>query len=302
MLRNFQEVIDKAQQLPLTKVVIAPAAAKEATSGGAIEANGLARVILVGEKPVGEVSHHCQWIRADDPIAAVEKGASLLASGAAEIIVKGQINTSDFMRVLLRKEYRLRQGKLISHVAVVEMPQLKRLIIVTDGGMVIEPDEKQLVQIVLNALPVAEALGMANPRIALLSANEKVNENFPSTVRAARVVASLQRQINGHISGPLSLDLALSKEAAAIKGIQDPVAGSADILVVPNIEVGNTLVKSLVYFAGASMAGILVGAARTIIVTSRAASEETKLYSVALARLVNTTLVDKKINSLSFTG
>ncbi|MPM49891.1 Phosphate acetyltransferase [bioreactor metagenome] len=190
------------------------------------------------------------------------------------------------LRAVLNKEVGLRAGKnILSHVAVAEIPGFDRLIIITDAAMNVAPDLSQKVQIVQNAVSVAHAIGLECPKVACLAAVEVVNSDMPACVDAAALSKMAERgQLKGCIiDGPLALDNAVSVEAAEHKGVKSPVAGRADILMVPELVSGNVLYKSITYFAKGNLTGIIVGAKAPVIVTSRADSAEAKLYSIALA-------------------
>lgn len=208
-----------------------------------------------------------------------------IALGQADILMKGLVSTSDLLKAVLDKEHGLRTSKLISHVAVFEVEGYDRLLFVTDAAMNISPDLKEKVSIIQNSVEVAHALGVENPRVAPICPVEVVNPAMQSTLDAASLTMMGSRgQIKGCIiDGPLALDNAISIEAAEHKGISSEVAGRADILLVPTIEVGNVLYKSLVYFAKAKVGALVIGAKAPIILTSRADSDQAKLYSIALA-------------------
>jgi phosphate butyryltransferase len=186
---------------------------------------------------------------------------------------------------VLNKEYGLRLGNILSHVAVFEIPNHDRLIIVTDSAMNISPDLTQKAQIIKNAVAIAKEIGIETPKVAPIAAVEVVNPAMQATIDAAALTMMNKRgQITGCIvDGPLALDNAVSVLAAEHKGINSEVAGKVDILVVPSIEVGNALYKSLVYFANAKVGAVIAGAKAPIVLTSRADSAESKLYSLALA-------------------
>jgi phosphate butyryltransferase len=223
----------------------------------------------------------------DDAVAAVQ-AARAVHEGRADILMKGRVHTDDFLRGVLHKEHGLRAGYLMSHCFVLEHPQEERLLIVTDAGMNIQPTLEQKAEIALNAIYLAEVLGMRRPCVAVLAAVELVNPKMPATLDAAALgQMSDRRQFSsGIIDGPLGMDNAISKEAAEIKGIGGEVAGHADILLVPNIEGGNIMVKTHSFLCGGPVAGVLVGAAAPVVLTSRADSPEAKLYSIALAVLM----------------
>jgi phosphate butyryltransferase len=218
--------------------------------------------------------------------SAVEAVKSV-SNGHAHVLMKGNIPTSVLLKEVLNSEYGLRTGKVLSHVAVFEVPYYDRLLFVTDAAMNIAPDLDAKAQIVRNAVATAHACGVEEPIVAPLAAVETVNPAMTPTIDAASLVVMNQRgQIDGCIiEGPLALDNAISIEAARQKGITGPSAGNADILVVPNIEAGNILYKSLVYFAQAKVGAVIQGASAPIVLTSRADSAESKLYSLALAIL-----------------
>ena len=220
---------------------------------------------------------------------ATLKAIELVSSGTADMVMKGLVDTATFLRSVLNKEVGLRTGKLMSHVSVFEVEGIDRLILLTDAAFNTYPDLKQKVQIINNSVMVAKACGIENPKVAPVCAVEVVNPDMPATIDAALLSKMSDRgQIKGCIvDGPLALDNALSEEAAHHKGVTGPVAGKADILVLPNIDVANVMYKSLTYTAQTKNGGILVGTSAPVILTSRADSFETKVNSIALAALVS---------------
>lgn len=202
--------------------------------------------------------------------------------------MKGIVDTSIILKAVLDRDIGLRDAPVLSHVALFQVPGYDRLLYVTDAAMNIAPDVEAKKHIVSNAVKVAHALGNPNPIVACLCAVEKVNPKMPATLDAAALVeANASGLIPGcTVIGPLALDNAISPEAARHKGIEDPHAGDADILLVPNIETGNVFYKSMVFMAKSQNAGLIVGAKAPVIVTSRADSEQTKLNSIALALTV----------------
>ncbi len=221
-------------------------------------------------------------------LAAARKVMELVRMGHADLAMKGKIETGDFLRAALDRETGLRVGRLFSHVAVFEVPGFDRLLFVTDSGVVVAPTLEQKMEIVQNAITVAQRLGIAEPKVAILAATEMVNPKIPTTLDAANLAKMADRhQIQGGlVDGPLALDNAISAESAAIKGIHSPVAGSADILVAPDVEAGNMLAKAITYFANGKMAGVVVGGKAPMIVASRSDPHETKLISMALGVLL----------------
>ncbi|MFS0863413.1 phosphate butyryltransferase [Fredinandcohnia sp. 179-A 10B2 NHS] len=206
-------------------------------------------------------------------------------AGEANVLMKGNIPTSSLLKAVLNKEYGLRTGSVLSHVAVFEIPGYERLQIITDAAMNIAPTLQEKVQILNNAVTVAHSIDISVPKVAPIAAVEVINPAMEATMDAALLTQMNKRgQIkNCIVDGPLALDNAVSALAAEHKGINSEVAGQADILLVPTIEVGNVLYKSLIYFANAEVGAIIAGARAPIVLTSRADSAKSKLYSLALA-------------------
>ena len=219
---------------------------------------------------------------------AAREAVSGVHAGQLDMILKGKIDTAVLLKEVVNKEHGLLSGRLISHVALLDVPRYHKMLLLTDGGMVMYPDLEQLRGILKNALAVMRRLGVASPKVACLAAVEKVHDRMPETVRAAALKEMYQKgEIqNCVIEGPISFDLAFDRQAAGIKGYDSPVAGDADIFLVPDFVAGNLLAKSLVYGGGARFAGFLSGARAPVILTSRSASAEEKLYSIACSALV----------------
>lgn len=220
-----------------------------------------------------------------DSNTATEMAVKAVKANEANVVMKGNIPTAVILKAVLNKEFGLRTGSVLSHVAVFEVPGYDRFTIVTDAAMNIAPDLEQKVQIIKNAVKIAHSIGIDLPKVAPLAAVEVVNPAMQATVDAASLTMMNKRgQIPGCIvDGPLALDNAVSQLAAEHKGIKSEVAGQADILLVPAIEVGNVLYKSLIYFASAKVGAVIAGAKAPIVLTSRADTAESKLYSLALA-------------------
>lgn len=296
-MQSFREILQTSRSRGPKGIAVAAAADAEVLLAlAAAKAEGLVEPILIGDEKeirktaeqVGYSLENDRIIAARDKASAARAAVQEVASGRAELLMKGLINTADLLRAVLDKEAGLRTGRLLSHVSVVEPAGYGRLILITDGGINIAPTLEEKVDIIVNAVGVAQALGIAKPKVAILAALEQVNPKMPAAVDAAALSQMSRRgQIPGAIvDGPLALDNAITKEAAVHKGIDSPVAGEADILLAPNIEAGNILHKALVYFANVKAAGLVVGARAPIVVTSRAETHETKLHSIALAALV----------------
>ena len=220
---------------------------------------------------------------------AAAKAVQAVRRGDCQMILKGNIDTAILLKEVVNKDYGLASGRLISHVALLDLPSYHKMILLTDGGMVMYPDLDQLRGILENALPVMHKLGLSLPKVACLAAVEKAHERMPETMRALALKTMNQRgDLTGCLlEGPISFDLAFSREAAKIKAYDSPVAGDADIFLVPDFVSGNLLAKSLVYGGGASFAGFLMGARSPVILTSRSASIEEKIHSIACGALMS---------------
>lgn len=220
-----------------------------------------------------------------DRLSAAEEAVKSVSTKDSDVLMKGHIPTAVLMKAVLHPEFGLRTGQVLSHVAVFEIENFERLVFVTDAGMNIEPDLQRKAEIIQNAVAFAHSIGVEMPVVAPLAAIEVINPLMQATVDAAALAVMNKRgQITGCIvDGPLALDNAISLKAAKHKGISTKSAGIADILLVPTIESGNILYKSLVYFSKAKVGGVIVGAKAPIVLTSRADSAETKLFSLALA-------------------
>ena len=220
--------------------------------------------------------------------AAAARAVEMVREGRAEALMKGSLHTDELMGAVVQRDTGLRTNRRISHCFVMDVPALDQALIITDAAVNIFPTLQDKVDIIQNAIDLAHAFGRKSPKVAILSAMETVNPSVPSTIEAAALCKMADRgQITGGIlDGPLALDNAIDLTAAKIKKIDSPVAGQADILVVPDLEAGNMLAKSLTFMAGADAAGIVLGARVPIILTSRADSLIARLASCAVAALV----------------
>ncbi|MBC7262951.1 MAG: bifunctional enoyl-CoA hydratase/phosphate acetyltransferase [Chloroflexi bacterium] len=292
-IRTFAELLEEAKRVGPKSVVVAAAHDPEVLQAAQdAEQMGIATFILVGDRETLRQTARqnnidiTRMMIVDEPDArlAARKAMELLGLGHADVGMKGKIETGDFLRAALDREMGLRVGRLFTHVAVFEIPGFERLVFVTDSGVVVAPTMEQKVEIVQNAIDVAQKLGVETPKVAILAATEMVNPKIPTTLDAANLSKMADRgQIRGAIvDGPLALDNAISAESAAIKGIRSEVAGTADILVTPDVEAGNMLAKAITYFAKGKMAGVVVGAKAPLVVASRSDPHETKLVSIAL--------------------
>ena len=218
-----------------------------------------------------------------------ETAVKLVSSGEADFVMKGLLDTSVILKAVLNKEWGLRTDSLLSHVMVYEVPSYDKLLVTTDGGMNIAPDYNQKVKILKNAIEATKPLGLEHIKVACLAAKEKVNPKMQATTDARALQEAGERGEFGKdvtVEGPLAFDLAVSKEAAKVKGFKSKVSGETDIMLMPTIEVGNGIGKALTYFAGAKSAGIIMGAKAPIVLVSRADSHESKLYSIAYGALI----------------
>ena len=298
-MRTIQEILDTAKSAGRKRIAVA--AAQEHSALEAVKAAteyGLTEPILIGDlqeidRIAGELEFDVSGFRRieeKDVRMAAARAVQLVKTGEADLLMKGILDTAILLKAVLNKETGLNTGRLTSHVAVMETPAYHKLFLVTDAAINIAPDISAKKDIIANAVEVARALGVAVPKVALLAAVEKVNwEKMPCTAEAAILTQMNRRgQIKGClIDGPLALDNAVSAERARIKNIVSDVAGDADILVVPDIEAGNILYKSLLDLGQAKGAGIVVGAAKPVVLTSRADTAEIKLASIALANLAS---------------
>ncbi|MCU5517462.1 phosphate butyryltransferase [Bacillus wiedmannii] len=292
---KLEHLIDQAAGQPKKTVAVAVAEDHEVIEAVAKAIKlQLAQFRLYGnqEKIMGmlqehglQTSEHIEVIAAASNAEAAELSVKAVRNGEADVLMKGNIPTANILKAVLNKEWGLRKGSALSHVAAFEVPNYDRLIFVTDAAMNIAPDVTQKAAIIQNTVEVAQAIGIDLPKVAPIAAVEVVNPAMQATIDAAMLTQMNRRgQIkNCVVDGPLALDNAVSQIAAEHKGIVSDVAGKADILLVPTIEAGNVLYKSLVYFADAKVGAMIAGAKAPIVLTSRADSAETKVYSLALA-------------------
>lgn len=297
MIKKFDEIIQTAQKKEPKTIAVAVAQDVEVLLAVNCAKNmGIADAILVGnETEIRKLAQDNQIdigkftiVEQNDNVAACRTAVQLVAKGQAQVLMKGLVDTAIILKAVLDKEIGLRTTKILSHVAVTDIEGYDRLFYITDAAMNIEPDLQTKKQIIENAVQVAKALGNNNPKVACVCAVEKVNSKMSATLDAAELVKMNQLgDLTGCIvAGPLALDNAVSIEAAQHKGIINPVAGNADILLMPCIETGNTLYKSIVFFAKGRIAGIVVGAKAPIVLTSRADSDSAKLNSIAIGILI----------------
>ena len=297
-MKNFKEIINLARKRGPKTISVACCQDKEVLM--AVEMarkERIANSILIGNiektkeiaKEIDLDLSNYELIHIEDLSEASLKSVELVSQGKADMVMKGLVDTSIILKAVLDKEKGLRTNNVLSHVAVFDIEYYDRLLFITDAAMNLAPELNVKKQIIENACTVAHSLDIEIPKVAVLCAKEKVNPKMKDTVDAKELEEMCNRaEITGCIvGGPFALDNAVSIEAAKHKGITHPVAGQADILLAPDIEAGNILYKSLVFFSKSKNAGVIVGAKAPIILTSRADSEETKLNSVALGVLMS---------------
>jgi phosphate acetyltransferase len=294
---KYERLITATRKLaPLPTAVAHPC--DESSLRGAVEAAqaGMIVPILVGPKErmrsvatsIGLDIAGFDMIDATHSQAAAEKAVELVRSGKAELLMKGSLHSDELLAAATKRDTGLRTARRISHVFVMDVPKHPETLFITDAAVNIAPDLLAKRDIIQNAIDLYAGLGLGTPKVAILSAVETVTPNIPSTIEAAALCKMADRgQINGgELDGPLAFDNAISIEAAQIKGIRSPVAGRAEILVVPDLEAGNMLAKNLTFLSGADAAGIVLGARVPIILTSRADKVRTRMASAAVAMLL----------------
>jgi phosphate butyryltransferase len=297
MIRKLQEIVELAQEKPPTRVAVAAAAHKLVLQSVQRAVNlGLVHPLLVGrEEDIREQAAAIGWELTDEHIvptetnrAAAAAAVQLVRDGEAEVVMKGYLHTDEMLHAVLSRETGLRTDRLLSHVFVLEVPTYHKLLMISDAAININPDITQKASITQNAVDLARRLGVERPKVAALSSVETINPNIPSTVHAACLSKMAERgQIKGAIvDGPLAFDNAISAEAAKDKGIDSPVSGDIDVLVVPDLDAGNILFKNLEYLASAKVAGVVMGASAPVVLTSRSDPPKARVFSLALAGLL----------------
>lgn len=298
-IKDLNQLLDYAKKIGAEKGPQMVAVAK-ADDKGLLEAleiarkEGIANFILTGEKAAiqkaadaaGVDLANYEIIECADEVSMATEAVTAVSSGRAKVYMKGQVHTNHFLRAMLNKEVGLRQGKnTISHCYFHHVKGYDRLLFLSDCAFNTYPDLNAKADIIKNTVKLAQAFGVACPKVACLAAVEVVNPDMPATLDAAALTAMNNRgQITGCIvDGPFALDNAVSVESAKTKGIESPVAGLADILLVPNIDAGNMMAKAIVYFSENETAGLILGAKAPVVLTSRADSPRAKLLSIAAA-------------------
>jgi len=296
MIKSLDELLElKGNKMKLAVV----ACQDEDVLGAVVESAemGISDPILIGSKQetfeiaekLGLDISTFRFIESSSLEEAAETGVRLISAGEADYLMKGLVDTSILLKAVLNKEWGLRTDSLLSHVMVYEISTYHKLLYLTDGGMNLYPDVEEKAKIIDNASAVARAMGNEKIKVAVLAAKEKVNPKMQATVDAAELESLGKEGRFGDdviVEGPMALDLALSKEAVQVKRFPGEVAGDADILLVPNIEMGNGIGKAITYLAGGKSAGIIMGAKVPVVLVSRADDKDTKLYSIALGNMI----------------
>jgi phosphate butyryltransferase len=296
-IRKLEDMVSAARQVGPVPIAVAAAhdpevlrAVDQAHRDGMIEAT------LVGDWPAIEA--YATQVEADltgvnvlhepDPQRAARQVVDLARNDRAGVVVKGQVKTSELLGVALNRHVGIRGQGILSHVGIFELPGMERLIYLSDSGVVVYPDVYQKLEIINNVVRVAHLLGVEEPKVAILAASETVHPKIPASIDALALsrMADQGWVAGAVVDGPLGLDLAISPRAAELEGSDSPIAGMADVLIVPNVEAGNIVAKGLQYFAHARMAGLVVGARVPIIISSRADSAETRYLSLAMAAIL----------------
>lgn len=303
MSKSFEELISKANQKTLKKVSVSNAQDEPVLQAvKAAKEQNIATAILVGdEAKIREIAASIDMdltdfeiINEPDTKAAALKAVELVHNGKADILLKGLLETKTFLKSVLNKEVGLRTGKMLSHVCVFEIEGINRLLFFTDVAFNTYPTLADKVNIINNAVEVAHACGIECPKVAPLCAVETVNPKMQPTVDADNLTKMYEGgDFKGcQIYGPLSMDLAIDPEAAVHKGVTNPVAGHADILLFPNIDAGNITYKILVRTAKIKIGNVLVGTSAPVVLTSRSDDFQTKLNSIALATVIAGSITD----------
>ena len=296
--KSFEQMLDKVRSKPKMSIVAVVGAAEPHVIDAVLEAEkmGIIKPVLIGDAEkiktiitdLGGDPDKYKIVHADSNEECGKMAVKLINGGEADFIMKGMVDTKDVLKPLVNKENGLHTGRIMSHVAIDEVPGFNRLTVLTDGGMIPHPTLEEKRDIIINAVEVLRSLGYERPSVAVLCGVEKVNPKMPETLDAeALVIMNKDGRIkNCDVVGPISYDLVMDPEAAKLKQFDCPYSGEFDILLAPSMATGNILNKCLTVSAGGKMAGIIVGAKIPVVLTSRGSSSEEKFLSLALASLV----------------
>lgn len=296
-IKNFTQLLDRVKKKKKKTLAICCAEGNEIIQATKMaQDEGILSSILIGNKD--KIEKICKEVGLDlskthivdekNPDLTPEVAVGLVKEKKADMLMKGKVSTAGLLRAVLDKEKGLRAGKFLSHVAVVEVNNYPKLMLITDGGMNIRPDVTKKVEILKNAVEVAKKLGITKPKAACLTAVETVNPDMPETIDASVITKMAEREDikDVIVDGPLAFDVAVDKKSAEIKGIDSLIAGDTDIFLVPDIACGNIMIKALIYLADAKVGGIVVGGGAPIVLLSRSDTAQTKLYSMALGAAI----------------
>lgn len=292
-MKNFAELIDSLGTASKKTLVLAAAHDHHAMEA-VIDAHdkGIIDYILVGDRgellTIGKELGHTiaaeRIIDSESDEDAAAKAVELIRLGKGDFLMKGKLQTATLLSAVVNRETGIRTGKLMNHLTLLEIPSYHKLLALSDAGMVISPDLEAKKNMILNCNTILGKLGCPRPKVAVMAAVETINPKMPETVDAAALKEQCGRGELGNciVEGPISFDLTFSKESAEIKGFESPVTGDADLVITPTMVTGNILCKSLLYMAGAKMAGCIIGAKAPIVLTSRGATSEEKFLSIVL--------------------
>ncbi|MBC8320281.1 MAG: bifunctional enoyl-CoA hydratase/phosphate acetyltransferase [Bacteroidetes bacterium] len=297
MITHLSSLVELAKSKPKRKIAVAAAGDYHVLQAIAkASAEGLVEPILVGEKTaikkiakeIGFNLRKIEIIDIDDDYEASLEATKLISHGKAEILMKGLVSTGLLLKAILDKDFGLRTGTLLSHVALFETPYYHKLLGLTDAAMNVDPGLEEKIDIIKNAVKVFHRLSNLNPKVAILGSVETINPKMEATMHAATIsMMNYRKQIKGCIiDGPLALDGAISKRAAELKNITSDVAGDADLILAPDINGANILYKSLNFLGGAMSAAVIMGAKVPVVLTSRGDTEKSKFLSIALAAAI----------------
>lgn len=297
-LTTMDTLMNKAKGLAHPKRLVVPACADEHTLEAVVlaEREGVIAPIYIGNKrstleileKLGGNKEN-QIVDEQDPDKAAALAVSMVREGAADFLMKGNLNTANFLKPVLDKTNGLNTGRVLSHITMLEIPSYHKLLAITDAAMLVQPSIEQKKGIIQNAVDMMRTLGYEKPKVAILCAAEEVNAKQPETVEAEKLQKMAEEGAFGpcEVCGPISFDIAMDKEAADYKGFLHPVAGDCDIIVVPNLVAGNALVKALRQFANAETAAAVMGAAAPIVLMSRATSAQNKFRAISLCAAIS---------------
>jgi phosphate butyryltransferase len=296
-ITTFDDMVSRAREVGPVRIAVAAAHDPQVLKAvDQAQREGMVQATLVGDWPAieayaaqtGVELSGADIIHEPDLRLAARRTVGLARSGQVGVVVKGQIKTSELLSTALNREVGIRGPGLLTHVALFELPGMDRLVYLSDSGVVVYPDVYQKLEIINNVVAVAHLFGVAEPKVAILAASETVHPKIPASIDAlALAKMAEQGWVKGAVvDGPLGLELAISPQVARLEESESPIAGLADVLIVPNVEAGNIVAKGLLYFAHARMAGLVVGARVPIIISSRADNAETRYLSLAMAAVL----------------